>query len=75
MTPESAALRQSIRDGLIGAHVARPEFEWAVARVYEVERREEVSADAKLVSLGDGFFQYVSKDFVGERFWLPRWEK
>lgn len=41
MTPESAALRDSIRQGLIGAHVDRPEFEWAVARVYELERKAE----------------------------------
>lgn len=41
MTPESAALRESIRQGLIGAHVNREEFDWAVARVYELERAEE----------------------------------
>ena len=41
MTPESTALRESIRQGLIGAHIDRPEFESAVARVYELERAEE----------------------------------
>jgi hypothetical protein len=44
MTPESAALRESIRQGLIGAHIDRPEFDWAVARVYELERQSGVSA-------------------------------
>jgi hypothetical protein len=38
MTPESQALRQSIRDDLIGAHIDREEFEAAVARVYGLER-------------------------------------
>jgi hypothetical protein len=38
---ESEALRASIRQGLVGAHVDRAEFEWAVTRVYELERREE----------------------------------
>jgi hypothetical protein len=41
MTPESAALRESIRQGLIGAHINREEFEWAVARVYELERAQD----------------------------------
>lgn len=40
MTPESSALRESIRQGLIAAHVDRDEFDWAVARVYELERAE-----------------------------------
>ena len=41
MTPESSALRESIRQGLIAAHVDRAEFDWAVARVYELERKQE----------------------------------
>lgn len=41
MTPESSALRESIRQGLVAAHVDRAEFDWAVARVYELEREEE----------------------------------
>jgi hypothetical protein len=41
VTPESQALRESIRQGLIGAHVNRPEFDHAVARVYELERPQE----------------------------------
>jgi hypothetical protein len=41
MTPESAALRQAIRDGLISAQLDAEEFEWTVARVYEVEREKE----------------------------------
>ena len=41
MIPESAALRDSIRQGLIAAHVDRAEFDWAVARVYELERKED----------------------------------
>lgn len=41
MSSESAALRESIRQGLIAAHVDRAEFEWAVARVYELERNAE----------------------------------
>jgi hypothetical protein len=41
MTPESAALRESIRQGLIAAHIDRGEWEWAVARVYELERNAE----------------------------------
>jgi hypothetical protein len=41
VTPESSALRESIRQGLIAAHVDRAEFDWAVARVYELEREED----------------------------------
>jgi hypothetical protein len=41
MSSESQALRESIRQGLIAAHIDRAEFEWAVARVYELERAEE----------------------------------
>ena len=41
MSKESESLRASIRQGLIGAHVDRAEFEWAVARVYELEHAEE----------------------------------
>jgi hypothetical protein len=41
MTKTSAALRESIRQGLIGAHVDRAEFEWAVAEVYRLEHEEE----------------------------------
>jgi hypothetical protein len=41
MTPESAALRQSIRDGLISAQIDAEEFEWTVQRVYELERQHE----------------------------------
>lgn len=47
MTPESAALRESIRQGLIGAHINREEFDWAVARVYELERAEEEKAKCR----------------------------
>lgn len=38
---ESAALRESIRQGFIAAHVDQEEFEKAVARVYELERQAE----------------------------------
>ena len=41
MTPESAALRESIRQGHISAQLDHEEFDFAVARVYEVERGEE----------------------------------
>jgi hypothetical protein len=41
MSKTSAALRESIRQGLIGAHVDRAEFEWAVAEVYRLEHEEE----------------------------------
>lgn len=44
MTKESAALREAIRQGFIGVHVDRAEFEWAVARVYELEHAEEEQA-------------------------------
>lgn len=41
MTKESQALRESIRQGLIAAHIDREEFDWAVARIYELERIKE----------------------------------
>jgi hypothetical protein len=41
MTPESAALRESIRQGMISAQIDAQEFESAVARVYELEREQE----------------------------------
>jgi hypothetical protein len=41
VTPESAALRESIRQGHISAQLDHDEFDFAVARVYEVEREEE----------------------------------
>jgi hypothetical protein len=41
MTPESAALRESIRQGRLSAAIDPEEFEWAVARVYELERKAE----------------------------------
>jgi hypothetical protein len=41
VTKTSAALRASIRQGLIGAHVDRAEWEWAVAEVYRLEHEEE----------------------------------
>jgi hypothetical protein len=44
MTTESTALRESIRQGLIAAHIDRGEWEWAVARVYELERAQEEKA-------------------------------
>lgn len=45
MSDEAAALRAAIRLGLIGSHVDRPEFDAAVARVYEVERSKEQDWD------------------------------
>lgn len=45
MTPESAALRESIRLGLISSYIDRSEFDAAVARVYEVERSKEQDWD------------------------------
>jgi hypothetical protein len=41
VTKTSAALRESIRQGLIGAHVDRAEWEWAVAEVYRLEHEKE----------------------------------
>lgn len=41
MTSESAALRESIRQGLISAEIDRAEWECVVARIYELEREKE----------------------------------
>jgi hypothetical protein len=41
VTPESAALRASIRQGHVNAALDREEFDFAVSRVYELERAAE----------------------------------
>lgn len=51
MSKEANALREAIRQGFIGAHVDRAEFEWAVARVYELEHAEEEEAKCLLGQL------------------------
>jgi hypothetical protein len=69
VTPESTALRESIRQGLIGAHIDRPEFEWAVARVYELEREKE---SFHIRSVAGGLVQAFHGDMpAGVPFFLP----
>lgn len=62
MSKESEAIRASIRQGLIGAHVDRAEFEWAVARVYELEHAEETRRPLPPEILADALQDVVHKD-------------
>jgi hypothetical protein len=59
---EAQALRESIRQGLIGAHVDRAEFEWAVAQVYELERAEEARCPLPPEMLVDALQDRVHED-------------
>lgn len=44
-TRESAALRESIRQGHISPDLDREEWEYAVARIYELERGAEAQGE------------------------------
>lgn len=41
MSAETEKLRQDIRSGLIDKDTTRDTWEWAVKRIYDVERQEE----------------------------------